>query len=664
VAALSTHALHIRLWLTGSSFTNSHLRAPSALKARVLLHATQSVEVSKPSSSSRSTGKPRRSVKSTDNSTASLEWLSKQDRQDLKDPLWHDAQALPYLLQGTMGSTLQGVVEDVTEMGARVRLLWVSQSTRVPAGYRSGPKLSPISGMVGKASIAHTFGLRKRPSTADLQGFLHEGQHVSVQVRPTDVQDPDMLSLELADVQPLTPVSYAAQTGTSATKPQWVQFLTSECCRVFSATPGETWQASLPPMQWDDPVWVDVFAQLPTKLKQRHGSTIPSAVAASWALADTRKDVVAVGPLLADERLMMFLVPLLKHLKAQSAPVAGSGPTAVIIGGESFQRTFSQAAQELSDNDLSVELLHWRQSKKASGSQVMVGSPSELLNAASEHPNMFSRVSFVAVDNLEASNEKGLELHSLLQLLPSHKWGPSLIWTPHLSADLQSVVLAFAEHPSFVQVGTSVWNPQLRNEVHNLTEVQSRATVLVHRYPGFRVAVFADDPEAMKAKIQSSDSQARLSAQEGNAAYVAVLPNQEKFTQKIVPFDVMVHVDAPPDRKELLHRLGACRQLSVALLGAENGALTPPWLSYAAHAYLLESGKERAFLKSLYQEPLKVKRTKKQALPTLTDVTEASKKSSDVWGETARFADDFKVDGSNVLVWSAGEEDDEDVQLP
>ena len=225
-------------------------------------------------------------------------------------------------------------VAEVTDEGVVVQLLWeIAAPVAMPSSWRPAPQPSPISGRVDCQAVSRAFGRLLRPDAEELRCFLREGQPVAVEVRKgPDVADG--LALDLSSLQPGEPAVVPQRMGSPASAKEWGAFLEQRRFRVswegIERTDHDLWPR-LPPAGWEDQDWGALLQQVPAKYRRGPEVDMKEYIFTAWALTDGGRDVAVAGPLTAEERILLYFLPLLRHLRAQPRAPVGGRPGAVVL---------------------------------------------------------------------------------------------------------------------------------------------------------------------------------------------------------------------------------------------------------------------------------------------------------------------------------------------
>ena len=180
---------------------------------------------------------------------------------------------------------------------------------------------------------------------------------------------------------------------------------------------------------------------------------------------------------------------------------------------------------------------------------VWIGGAADLAWAAARSAGLLDRVSFVAVD--DTGHVPDLPpLRALLEHLPGHKWGQSVLWTPAFGKASDQVLQAYAERPAMLRVGEAVFGCKVRYDVERPEDVAARVVSYAEKYPRLSLLVFADESEALREALARSDLVSdRLGKQLNAWNRIEVAPNRQSWSSRDT-VDVVLHADAPPSREE------------------------------------------------------------------------------------------------------------------
>jgi len=571
---------------------------------------------------------------------------------------------------------LSGVVENITADGAYVRLYWEFCGSAIPTSdnWHKEPQPSPIVGFVDADALRSAF--RHIPEGGPLEPwrYLYEGQLVNVQVR--DLDNTYSLALELTSNQPVAHIEQPQAFTSQVSMEQLSKFLRAE--RLYADGLANLTAAASPAMGWQDEAWAPWLHDLPQE------EPLAPVVAAAWSVADSGRDVAVSGPMSPQQRAHFYMVPLLRRLQGQRK-TAGTGPTAIIVGGEQVRRVMGEAllAYNIAFGIVDSANVDAQQLHHCS---VILAGPQDLfrnLNKAggtaatwqhrprSTWQRILAHISFVAVDDLGFwASVAPRSLEAILKVLPAHKWGPSYCWLPCWNTSHAPAVAAFMDTPVVVRAADSVWGARVVNEVLNTTDVVSRLAFYMHRYARLRVLAFIEDRDATAEVLRRFDTNGDLAAALLNKELLGTrttmfADNSEPWSHGYGVFDVIIHAAPPPSAEEYRRRLASCRQLSVTLLGvdAESDKFHESWVPFIAARIETGSSEERSELVMVRRRMRKGKPMLKRALaelPLLHDLGNATLPVDAIgWnGEVAgaRFQDDFSRGENGELVWTAGEE--------
>lgn len=597
---------------------------------------------------------PDRSSSSTSNAghgnLLEAVWLPKSERLSKTRTDWADGKPLPYLLRGHVHDIIQGVVSEVRESGQGVvKLRWEAMpSGSVPDQYKPPPQLSPLRGLL------------------DAVGFWQPEQPVNVRLRaPAPGEDDSVVPLELAGEQPVHPPMFPSGDGigTPGTPSDWINVVQPRVgVRVDGLSDsGGQHSVILPAEDWNDTAWSSIMRSIPSETRRKLAEK-PTGVFEAWALAVAGRDLVVSGPMTNTERELLLFMPILRSLQAQFPRLVGSGPRALVVGTKSLTGSLKRM---LAENGVKAQVLKKGQKSLAVDADVLLGETFELLAAAEAKLGLFQRVAFVAVEDL-AYYAKFDKLARLLAHLPSHRWGQSVIWSPRLNEELEPALRAFTHDPAILSIGNSVSNVGVTHERILVSQVAQRIAGLVQRYTRIRVQVFVEDPEALQQSLALSDTEDRLTAPESSLQKVSVVASDKPIVGNSM-FDLVVHADPPPSRREYLRRLACARQLAATFVGLEeDGSLHQKWRGFVNygryHAASLWTG--GAELKRLVQGSSTGKE-----VPHVQRRAPRAKEARDMWAALEQLDDmqkekekqtgelpEFQVKKGG-LVWSAGVDD-------
>lgn len=590
----------------------------------------------------------------SDEAGALRSWPEKASYAEFTRVRWAGARPLPHLLWGKVGRSLRGVVENVSAKGVVVRLLWERAAVKaaLPRALRPPPVPSPIVGLLDADALSPALG---RPVGSDLQEirrFIREEQRVNVRVSPHE-QTGEMLALELDLRQPIEPPREApafAQRKPLASITNFLQEHQQRVGGLLNVT--ETLQVPAPPSGWGDKDWAPWLRFMP-----QEPAMLPPLVAAAWALTDAGRDLVVAGPLTHDERALLYALPLLRHLRGQPEPMAGSGPVALILG-DRLLRDALQAVLEA--QNISVAQARSQQPQPC-GCSVLLANPKDYLKMQrTKQGGKLVHLSFLAFDNLGFWAEAPA-VRRLVQQLPRHKWGPSLVWLHKWNASLLPALGSVAAAPLSLRGADSAWGAAVLHEAMKASEVKDRVAYYMHQYPRLRVLVFANQPALVMAVLRRADVQRRSANPDAagaasNRSTAVVASNRKAWPAGGQIYDVVLHADAPPSQEEYHRRLGACRQLAVTLmsLSDRSGELDDKWRSFAQARKESVGPEERLALLELLGDEPRRGRQKTRRLREPPRLKEPSRGEADM--PPRRFEDDFGVSEKGELVWSAGEE--------
>mmetsp|Transcript_3770 Transcript_3770/g.11009 ORF Transcript_3770/g.11009 Transcript_3770/m.11009 type:complete len:750 (+) Transcript_3770:55-2304(+) len=595
------------------------------------------------------------------------DWPQKSSRAEFRDTHWGEAQPLPHMLWGNVSRVLRGVVEDVSAAGVLVRLVW---EVSAPKAARTQLRPSPIAGFLDGQALSSAFPeLLLPPEPGKVRRFLREGQHVSVRVRPRPLDGEDaqrMLALELAREQPIEP---AKEEAFAQPRPLSVlaDFLQAHRLQasglqgVGAAPAGLESEHLAPPSGWDDRDWEPWLNEVP-----REPQDLPPLVAAGWALADPGRDIAVAGPLSPGERALLYLLPLLRHLRGRPAPMSGGGPLVLILGAQSIHKAVRESLDpfNISVGELSKNPKQWDKLKHC---LVVLAHP----KAFRKDPpirlsRILSHISLVVFDDLGFwVQARESDVRGILQGLPAHRWGPTVAWLHRWNASLAPALGAFTDAPVTLRAADSIWGARVHYEAVNASEAAAVATRYMHRHPRLSILFFADDAAASRQALSRVDTQRRLGPSTaenaaGRGARVEVVSNREPWQPEPPSrtFELTVHVDPPPSSEELHRRLASCRGLAVLLpvLDPTGGGLAEPWRAFAKARLERAGSEERRLLLDL----LAGGRTRAARAPPPEEVAAGHAAPADAIGLAGeagdRFEDDFRRGEGGELVWEAGEE--------
>lgn len=640
------------------------------------------------------------------------DWPRKADRKEVKNmTLWGVAQPLPFLLRGPASRFLAGVVEEIRPDGAVVRLLWRSSfsATADVSGFNllqpGESENSPLLGFINQQALDNSFRKSGRPGVGEEKSEetpgdarsspLSIGQPVCVEVRSGDSGVAGMLNLALTPDQPLPLGSSAARRvaaalqeidevedtpslATGGSMKPWRDFLVKNRL-ALKGSPAPT---RLPPDSWEDPLWAEELALLPQSLQPggSASSTEPQAgedkspgadqssgevhplVPAGWAVTASNQDLVVAGPLTATERVLLFLLPLLRHLRSMPQQVRGSRPLALVLTRSASFR--SQMARKLREVGFLVVLGPPKPNAVAAvPCDVLVADAKEVMEHIGKDKRLLSRLSFLVLDNLELIAAQESALKQVVAALPPFKWGQTLSWATSVKpkgiwrTQLSGPAKALTEGSATLRAANAVWDTQLLFEFTSKRDPFARVLYYAGNYPKQRIVIFADSPAKLSKLLEDKGLRDRLDAPDDARNKVLVVENDTPL-ESLENWDVLIQADPPPSREEYLRRLGSCRQLAIAYL-SYDGPSRQEWAEFAEYAKDIAIDSRDRELLSLIATmapggsaamiaPQVIKKP-----PRLKEIS-----GRDTW-DKGSFMDDFQVTTGGSVVWSAGVEEDD-----
>mmetsp|Transcript_107695 Transcript_107695/g.322136 ORF Transcript_107695/g.322136 Transcript_107695/m.322136 type:complete len:387 (-) Transcript_107695:195-1355(-) len=361
------------------------------------------------------------------------------------------------------------------------------------------------------------------------------------------------------------------------------------------------------------------------------------------------------------ERALLYVLPLLRHLREYPHPAVSRGPIAVVLADGSVA---AELKDLLATCGISMEDApagdNYAQRRQLGRSAVALLPPRYFRSKVSRlWSKALAQVSFVVVDDLGLwEREEGEALRLFSGHLPNRIWGPSIVWLERWDARVKHVLGALTDRPVTLRAADSVLGARVVYEPVRSSDAVARVAFFMHRYPGLRILVFADDPEALCGGLQRVDTQGRVAQSDGpshggGCAAAVVAPNRGSWPSDGRVFDVVLHVDAPPSPDEYRRRLAACRRLAVALValdGARSARLGPAWLP------LVPPRERRRLLASAAAaEGYGREADYSDVLARAGDAATSARGSED-GGPGASFRDDYSLGRNGELVWDAGQE--------
>mmetsp|Transcript_72847 Transcript_72847/g.235485 ORF Transcript_72847/g.235485 Transcript_72847/m.235485 type:complete len:540 (+) Transcript_72847:428-2047(+) len=486
---------------------------------------------------------------------------------------------LPYLLQGTVERSLQGIIREVRPDGsAVVQLRWEAVPERLArGGWQPEPEASPLLGLLepprmDRGRISRRSGADSGEDGSEEPTFTYrEGQAVGVTVRALMTaagQEVGMLPVELAKDQPLEPLQVPKPIAASAKFSDWQAYSQEQRFKVAWSVGKGSEQASppLPPKDWSDAVWAPVLQLIPKELRGR--AELKQAAFTAWALADGGRDILVEAPMMKSERALMYFGPVVRHLRAQKRRrTAGGGCRPAVFVLSSDPSMMLEIGSLFTAGGLSVTQTKPGQKSEALG-DVWVGVAADLDYALQADPEGFlSTISFLVLDDLR-SLSKEPTLVNLLQAMPERLWGPTMVWNSFASTYPTGFVCAFTSRMSRLMMGMAVREPQDHSELVLHVDIHKRVAQYMHNFPNERVLVFAEDAEAQIEMLRSSDALGRLDEPDDSPSLVRVVPSAAPWAS-LAPFDVVLQAAPLPGRGENYRRLASCRKFAVVLTAVD-----------------------------------------------------------------------------------------------
>lgn len=503
-----------------------------------------------------------------------VEWSPKQG---LKDSLnWMDAEPLPHCLNGAAAPHLQGKVTRVDPSMAIVRLFW-----EAPPGL-SDPELSPIAAALPVEALQKFFALTTVPLCSD---YLQEGQLVSVQLQDPD--DSEDLTVSLSPLQPMPPRPPPPCAG-AAVSMAWQPLCGSNApCRVIDATEA-AWRRT--PGDATSAMEEFGFSEL-WKLK-----TTNTLATLAFAVSETKQDVVITGAIPRVERMALLALLVAQHL-VEAAP-----QELVLLLAPYGDVRLQSLEQSGKDEGLRKHLAKVR-------AQTLAGSPHEVLQKLLRPGQRDARtVSLVVVEGLPTDATEKRALKKLLSLLPSQRrWGPTILWHREpLTGELQVMEAALTASPARLKISNALHGAQ--EQVKLVPESLAAAAKLVAQRLARRqsVAIFTTRPQKMMTEIEKLVPDERLERARLRIMNAALY----KWRESDGIFDVVIHVDPPPNPSEYFSRLGSCKQLAIVFMDVtkyrygvegERGVerLENEWVEFAFYAMDPATGEDAHRLRQL-----------------------------------------------------------------
>lgn len=561
---------------------------------------------------------------------------AKADRPKVVGVQWGSLKPLPFLLWGKVDRNLQAVVERISETGITVRLLWevVVEGKRIT-------EPSPIRGFIDHDAFSSVFQTyHERYLTRCRTGVfpLQVNQSIGVQVRAGTVHGKRLL-LSLSPKQPRLPYEQKLSPFVVETCPfsSLEPFLREHRLRVVGAMKRAV-GAVQPPQGWEDPLWKGWLTGIVQVTKG-----IPPLVAAAWSVADGSRDLVVSGPMKPAERALLYVLPLLRHLRQYPHPPNPHSFQAIILAEKELAEVMAYMLSRLGVN---VAHLHSANSKgqdwQLRKCQVAILDPAQTNYKAVRRTgwlHAISYISFLAVDNLDSmiKSEK-IAVRNFKRLLPDGDWGPSIVslrrWSPQAEKDLA----AFVRNPLTLRSADSAYEAEVVHSVVDKDELITEAASVGMRHYHQRVLVFTADPQKLAKILQGADTSSRLATGDNfkKRSAVLVVASSGEPWEKYDLFDIVVLTDAPPSMEEYHRRLAICTRKAYAIVGREKYSLKMDnsWLPYIEAKDWDEL--EAVGARSVFQDP--------------------STSNAPLEDRGATFQDDYSLGSNGEIIWNAGEE--------